>query len=316
MAELFRQTKEETSYEQGWVREATWTNVVRAVGTNGLPYYLKWMVDSNDELRKYWSGHAIVILGPAAAPAIPKLADLLDKNRTSYAAARGLAAIGPAAIPAVMEIVETSTNFTQARAIEILGEFGPPAKPAVPGLILIIKSDSPMACPAMQALVEIETNQAVLLPLLALHISDTNTAAGNSAIGAAYALGRLGNAGVPMLMMMLTNETRIVRASAAAALDPDFQKYATNRCVTNVPGFQHLRIEYTMMVGRAGGRAFSQGDYKAAGQIAALYTNSSNANIRVAASNTLNFLQPLAETNAPLVKQMEGGGFTIEPEKP
>lgn len=314
MAELCKQTNKGASVEQGWAREATWTNVVQAVGTNGLPYYLKWMVDSDDQLRRYWAGHAIVILGPAAEPAIPALADLLNKDRTGYAAARCLAAIGPAAIPAVMEAVETLTNRARAMAIEILGEFGPLARPAVPALIQIIKSDSPMAWPAMQSLVEIETNQAVVLPLLALHVSDTNSAAGNSAIGAAYALGRLGNAGVPMLLMMLTNETRIVRGSAAGALDPEFQKYSKDKNVTNAPSFLRLRVEFGLNVSRVGVRALKQGDIVAAAQTATQYTNSSEANIREAANNVLNILRPLAETNMPLLKQMEGGGFKYEPE--
>ncbi len=314
MVKLCKQTNKGASDEQGWAREATWTNVVQAVGTNGLPYYLKWMADSDDQLRRYFAGHAIEILGPAAEPAIPTLAGLLNKGRTGYVAARCLAAIGPAAIPAVMEAVDTLTNRPRATAIEILGEFGPLARPAVPALIQIIKSDSPLAWPAMQSLVEIETNPAVVLPLLALHVADTNTAVGNSAIGAAYALGRLGNTGVPMLLMMLTNETRIVRGSAAGALDPEFQKYSKDKNVTNAPSFLRLRIEYGLDVSRVGVRALKQGDFVTAAQTAAQYTNSPEANIREAANNVLNILRPLAETNMPLLKQLEGGGFKYEPE--
>jgi HEAT repeat protein len=317
MAELSKQTEEETPYTQGWAREATWTNVVQGVGTNGLPYYLRWMVDSDDQLRLYWAGHAIVILGPAAEPAIPTLAGWLNKGHVGYAAGRGLAAIGPAAIPALIEAVETLTNRGQSMAIEILGEFGPLAKPVVPDLIQIIKSDSPMAWPAMQSLVEIETNPAVVLPLLALHVADTNTAVGNSAIGAAYALGRLGNAGVPMLLMMLTNETRIVHASAAGALDPDFQKYSKDKNVTNAPGFLRLCLDYLKMTSRAGIRAYSKGDYVAAAETAAQYTNTPDANIREAANNVLNILRPLAETNVPQSKlDQQEGVFMPKPALP
>ena len=309
VAELSREHPEETSPDQGWVREGTWTNVVQAVGTNGIPYYLKLMADSNDGLRRYWGGHAIVILGPAATSAIPALVDFLNNNnRAGYEAARGLAAIGPAAVPAVIGTIESSTNLTRARAIEILGEYGPSASSAVPVLTQIIRSDSPLAWPAMQALVEIETNQEVVLPLLALHVSDTNTAVGNSAIGAAYALGRLGNAGVPLLLMMLTNEARIVRGSAAGALDPDFQKYSKDKFATKAPGFQRLRCEYNLKMSRAGFLAYSQGDYVAAAQTAAQYTNSSDTNIREVANQVFNILRPLAETNVPQLKldQPEG----------
>jgi len=316
VAELSKEHPEETSPDQGWVREGTWTNVVQAVGTNGIPYYLKLMADSNDDLRRYWGGHAIVILGPAATSAIPTLASLLDKHRTGYEAERGLVAIGPAAIPAVIGVIETSTNLTRARAMEILAEYGPSARSAVPLLTEIIRSDSPLSWPAMQALVEIETNQAVILPLLALHVSDTNTAVGNSAIGAAYALGRLGDAGVPLLLLMLTNETRIVRASAAGALDPDFRKYSKDKNVTNAPGFQRLRVEYNMRLSRVGARTYAKGDFVAAAETAAQFTNSPDANIREAANNALNVLRPLAETNVPQSKLDRENGFPFPPKSP
>jgi len=315
VAELSKEHPEETSPDQGWAREGTWTNVVQAVGTNGIPYYLKLMTDSDDQLRKYWGEQAIVILGPSATSTIPTLVSMLD-NRAGNGAARGLVAIGPAAIPAVMGFIETSTSLRRGRAIDILAEYGPSASSAVPLLTEIIRSDSPLAWPAMQALVEIETNQAVILPLLALHVSDTTTAAGNSAIGAAYALGRLGDAGVPLLLMMLTNETRIVRASAAGALDPDFRKYSKDKNVTNAPGFQRLRVEYNMRLSRVGARTYAKGDFVAAAETAAQFTNSPDANIREAANNAFNVLRPLAETNVPQSKLDRENGFPFPPRLP
>jgi hypothetical protein len=313
MARLSQEAKEGTSAEQGWTREATWTNVVQAVGTNGLPYYLKWMVDSDDQLRRYWGGHAIVILGPAAESAIPTLANLLKDDRNCSAAADCLLATGPAAIPALTEAVETLTNRGRVKAILILGEFGPLAKPAVPILIQIIKGDSPLAWPAMQTLVEIETNQAVVLPLLALHVADTN-----SAIGAAYALGRLGNAGVPMLLTMLTNETRIMRCSAAGALHPVFQEYFKDKSGTCAPEFRFRRMcsAFNLKVIGEAHRASMQGDFVAAAQTAAQYTNSTDANIREAANNVLNILRSRAETNVPQMKLQERDGFMPGPALP
>jgi hypothetical protein len=311
MARLSQEAKEGTSAEQGWTREATWTNVVQAVGTNGLPYYLKWMVDSDDQLRRYWGGHAIVILGPAAESAIPTLANLLKDDRNCSAAADCLLATGPAAIPALTEAVETLTNRGRTAAMYILGEFGPAAKPAAPVLIQIIKSDSPLAWPAMQTLVEIETNPAVMLPLLALHVADTN-----SAPGATYALGRLGNAGVPMLLIALTNEAKIVRCFAAGALDPGFQKYSTDNSDTNSFGFRRRCCVYNQKVLSAAFRSYSQGDFVAAAQAAGQYTNSMDANIREAANNALNILRPLAETNVPQMKLQERDGFMPKRELP
>jgi hypothetical protein len=297
VAELSKEHPEETSPDQGWAREGTWTNVVRGVGTNGLPYFLKLMTNANDDLQRYWGGHAIVILGPAAASAIPTLVGLLDRNRTGYEAARGLAAIGPAAVPALTEYIETSPGLTPARAIEVLGEYGPSASPAIPVLTQIIQSDSLLAWPAMQTLVEVETNQAVTLPLLALHIADTNCT-----IGTAYGLGRLGDAGLPMLLTMLTSGARIVRTSAMGALDPDFQKYSKDKGSTDSPGFKRLSLEYLMRMGSVGYRAYSQGDFVVAAATAAQYTNNPDSTIREVANHALEILRPLAETNVPQSK--------------
>ena len=311
VAKLSIPSKNEESPAQVAAREATWTNVVQAVGTNGISCYVQWLGDANNQSRKFWAGHAIEILGPAAEPAIPALANLLSDDQASSAAANCLLATGPAAIPALTEAVETLTNHGRVAAIYILGEFGPVAKPAVPVLTQIIKSDSPLAWPAMQTLVEIETNTAVILPLLALHVSDSN-----SAPGAAYALGRLGNAGVPMLLMALTNETRHMRCCAAAALDPEFQKYSMDKNGTNSQGFRRMCSVYNLKAMRAAMLCFSQGDFVAAVHTAGQYTNSTDANIREAANNVLSILRPLAETNVPQSKLEGRDGFMPKPELP
>jgi hypothetical protein len=311
VVELNTSSKEEESLAQMAARQAMWTNVVRAVGTNGLPFYSQWIGDASNPARKYGSVLAMEILGPAAEPAIPALASLLKDDQTAPAAAECLWATGSAAIPALTEAVETLTNRGRTAAIYILGEFGPTAKPVVPVLIQIIKSDSPLAWPAMQTLVEIETNPAVILPLLALHVADTN-----SAPGAAYALGRLGNAGVPMLLMALTNETRHMRCFAVGALDPEFQKYSMDKSSTNSSRFRRLCCVYNLKVMGAASRSYSQGEFVVAAQAAGQYTNSTDANIREAADHALNILRPLAETNVPQMKLQERDDSMPKPALP
>jgi hypothetical protein len=209
------------------------------------------------------------------------------------------------------EAVETLTNHGRVAAIYILGEFGPVARPAVPVLVQIIKSDSPLAWPAIQTLVEIETNPAVMLPLLALHVADTNTGH-----GAAYALGRLGNAGVPMLLMSLTNDTRGFRCFAAGALDPGFQKHSLDKDGTDTLGFRRRCCEYNLKVLNAAVRSYSQGDCVAAAQVAGQYTNSPDANIREAANYALNILRPFAETNVSQMKLQERDDSRPRPAPP
>jgi hypothetical protein len=120
-----------------------------------------------------------------------------------------------------------------------------------------------------------------------------------------------------MLLLMLTNETRIVHSSSAGALDPDFQKYSKDKNVPNALGFQRLRIEYLQRTSRAGIRAYAKGDFVAAVETAAQYTNSPDANIREAANKVINILRPLAETNVPQSKlDQQDGLFMPKPRLP
>ena len=288
--------------------EATWTNVVQAVGTNGLPYYAQWIGDASNTYRQNRSQHAIEILGPAAEPIIPVLAGLLKDGKTAPVAGMCLLAIGPASIPCLIEAVATLTNRGQTCAITMLGEFGPAAKPAVPLLIQIVKSESPLAWPAMQTLVEIETNIDILLPLLARHVADTN-----SASGAAYALGRLGNSGVPLLLQSLTNESRSIRCFAAGALDPRSQKRADKKMEADSFRFRRLCSLYNIRVIGASFRCYSQGDWVVAAQIAEQFTNSVDATIRDSANKTLSVLLPLAATNVSQKKLEDRQNFTPHP---
>lgn len=297
LVELNQPLKDNGSLSQLAAQNAMWTNVVQDVGTNGLPLYVGWIQNSTDIPRRYGSELAIEILGPAAQPAIPALAGLLRNDQTAPIAAECLLATGPAAIPALTEAAATMKNRGRSDAISILGEFGPAAGSAAPVLIQIIKNEPMWAWPAMQTLVEIETNAAVLLPLFGQHVADTNNAA-----GAAYALGRLGNAGVPMLLLSLTSEPRNIRCFAAGALDPDFQKYSTDKQDVDPVRFRRLRCIFNLKVMTAASRCYSVGDYVAAAQTAGRYTNSADATIRAAAIEAFNYLRPFAETNVPQMK--------------
>jgi len=247
-------TNQQVTSAQYAAADATWTNVVRAVGTNGLPYYFNWLKDENDQNRQYRSQQAIEILGPAAESAIPVLAGFLKNDQTAFVASRCLLAIGPASIPALTEAMETLTNRGQQCAIMILGEFGPVAKSGIPALIQIVQSDTPSACPALQSLSVIETNTAVMLPLLAMHLSDTNCASGT-----AYALWRLGNDGVPYLLLSLTNELRLLRCCAAGALDPQYQKASRDIGEIISMGFPRQICEFNTKVLKAAAQCYSHG---------------------------------------------------------
>ncbi len=302
--ELSAPTPHEPSPLQVAANMSTWTNVVRSIGTNGLPLYLKWIEERNDTSRDYFAVNAIQILGFRAEPAIPALAGMLKNDQIASPAAFCLESIGSAAIPALIQAVETLTNHGQSEAIYTLADFGLIAKPAIPALTQIAKLDSPVAWPAMQALVEIETNSALVLPVLVQHARNTN-----NGVGAAYGLGRIGNAGIPTLLNLLTNETRIILCSAAGALSPEFQKYSLDKAGANTGGTRRLTSIFNLCTVHAAAQGYGKGYLVMAAQTAMLYTNSADIDIREAADKTLTLLRSLAATNIPQADIDKQSGF-------
>ena len=302
--DLSASTSDEQSPLQTAAYMSTWTNAVRAIGTNGLPLYLQWIAERNGSLRDYFAVNAFQILGFRAEPAIPALAGMLKNDQIASPAAVCLGSIGPAAIPALIQAVETLTNHGQSQAIYTLADFGPIARPAIPALTQIAKRDSPLAWPAMQALVEIETNTALVLPMLVQHAGDTN-----NGVGAAYGLGRLGNAGIPTLLNLLTNETRIILCSAAGALAPEFQKYSLDKAGTGAGGIRRLTSKFNLCTVQAAAQGYAKGYLVMAEETVTLYTNSADIDIRDAANKTLAFLRPLAATNIPQAIIDKQSGF-------
>lgn len=78
-------------------------------------------------------------LGPAAAPAVPALLDLLDQKRSIFRnqVIDVLGEIGPAAKPAaprLISLLEDPNRYTRSSAAGALGKIGPEAKVAVPAL--------------------------------------------------------------------------------------------------------------------------------------------------------------------------------------
>jgi hypothetical protein len=295
MVDLNRQWTEETQFAEVTARMQKWTNVVEAVGTNGLPVYLRYLQESPRLPTTYGAQVAVQILGPRAAPAIPDLVRLLHKEESAFMSACCLEAIGPDAVPALIDAVGTTTNRGRDAAIMVLGELGPSASSASEALIHVINTDPQSAEGAMRAIVELETNTAVLLPLLADHACDTN-----NGLGAMHALGRIGRPGYPILIQSLTNDHRSVRCFAQGALDPEFEKLSWGN--PDVPPFRTLTCIYNLKALSGSWRAYSQGDFRVAMETAARFTNDVNAAIRIAASNAVVYLAPIAATNIPQMK--------------
>jgi hypothetical protein len=229
------------SPEEIHLRRQTFTNVVRALGTNALPYYVVLLEkESRHSFRSSrnvcgpievirWRIHqlftkpvppgtinAFEILGPAAKPALPELTRLLGDPETSDQAALCLVAIGPDSIPILTNALldANSPELTRFIAAEALGGITPPSPAVLPVLHAVARGDDPgLANAACEALIKAETNTALLLPLLAQRLSQSNTA-----YTTAVLLRRLGKAGMPLLQAALTNENRSARGAAEDVL--------------------------------------------------------------------------------------------------
>ena len=148
---------------------------------------LRIELDANKD-RSWQVVEAFEILGPVSELAIPGLVKLLNHQQTCGQAAECLAAIGPPAVPLLAGALVTTNQPAQTAVLMALGEIGPPARSALPSLMLV-------------------------LPTLGRE---------NVAV-AAFTLARLGPEVVPVLLRALTNENAVVRQVVLTGLDPKFR---------------------------------------------------------------------------------------------
>lgn len=230
-------------------RVSHYTNIVQSIGVSALPFYLScldygtppdWYDSTDDWVRgktserihlpfaecRVWEAHeAIRILGPAAAPAIPKLSALLRKDTHCQVAALCLASIGVQAIPVLCDAATNGSSFRIREASLVgLGNIGTAAQSTSELLLRMTHDSAPrfgMADLSLRVLVEVKTNRSVLLPLFLERFAETNTAN-----GAAYGLARLGKLGSPYLLQGITNSNEIIRCASMAALEMDFELWS------------------------------------------------------------------------------------------
>lgn len=150
---------------------------VRTIGTNGLPLLVSYLrrpfAGSQEVCFQSRALFGFQILGPAAAPVVPELVDMLYAGGNT--AANALAFIGPPAVPAIVECLATNRN-SKARKAEWARRN------------------------CLEALRMIGTNAGQAIPEVSLHLQT---------FGAAETLASIGrgqpNRVVPMLIGALTN---------------------------------------------------------------------------------------------------------------
>ncbi len=222
-----------------------------------IPMLSKQLRDSSPLVRAH-SAHALGQLGPAARPAVEALAPLLadPEAKVRRAAVRAWLRIGPdpqAVAPLLAKVLKDADPAVRTGALEILATLG---KPAVPALIAALKQEKvaywaclalaeigPPAAPAAPCLVdvlkkdtrpEVRREAALALgsmgPAAASAVPTLTGALGDNevtvAAGAAYALGRIGAEAKPAesaLAKCMDSPSaflRIVSDWAWAKLDP------------------------------------------------------------------------------------------------
>lgn len=100
----------------------------RAVAA-GVPHLIRALDDPDAVIRNH-AALALEAAGPAAAPASPRLLELLQDKQVVQGAIQGLAGIGVQVVPAVLSLGGRTTDVSlRADCARVLGRVGPEATP-------------------------------------------------------------------------------------------------------------------------------------------------------------------------------------------
>jgi HEAT repeat protein len=212
------------------------------------------------------AARALGAIGPNAKAAVPALAKALDDEvgTVTIAAAEALGAVGKAAVPALNERLKDPN--LNSLAATILGEIGPDAEAAVPGLVKLLSvDDEATKTEALLALAAIGPNAKAAVPAL-MKLLKSNATFGRA--GAAYVLARIGaQSAIPVLKQTINEEgTESLQMASAWALvtlkpdNADFAQLAVPHLTAGLTNKRSLaRREAANALGRIGGSRFVSG---------------------------------------------------------
>ena len=188
---------------------------VRAIGSNGIPYLLKWIQPPCTDSRLPGGAvESLRALGPQAKSAIPELAKLLDKYKPPHSmddysawhdACEALSYLGPDALPVLLE---AATNIQgqhiQWELIQNLGNFGSNGIPAIPALIgWCHDKDAWVRLGAVNALGQIGQQPEIVIPVLLAALEDPDPLVRRDASEALGGFGKGAKAALPDLIKAL-----------------------------------------------------------------------------------------------------------------
>lgn len=194
------------------------TYALQALGPRAAPAVPKLMEMLDDPARQELALQVLGAAGPAATPAIPKLIELVQRPQSFYSASQALAAIGPAAIaakPFFLELMRDEVRMTEA--VRVLLKFKVPA--AEIAAILTPQLDDPELCVAtLRAIPALQGEAKSLVPALVKQLASAEADVSEQA---AYSLGYLkatSASATPALVARLSAPESEVRVAAAFAL--------------------------------------------------------------------------------------------------
>jgi len=137
----------------------------------------EWLLDleSNDAEVVQAAGKALADMGPDAAAAIPRLAQMLSEGRNCNLAARTLASIGSNALPVLIDALANGNPTVRLEAAGAIGTpvFGEAGETAVPALVQCMNDPSPgVRGNAIAALQAIPKRPDIAVPALIAALAD------------------------------------------------------------------------------------------------------------------------------------------------
>jgi HEAT repeat protein len=216
---------------------------IRKIGTNALPYLLRWMAYEPPPWRVKWvnevppplhtylarpllrasmTPRAFEILGSEARAAIPSLAQLVNEPRTNlvpHYAANALARIGRDALPSLLAALTNQQATTRAVVAPEIRYLGTNARSAIPALISLLQdTDLAVAWGAAYSLRELGLEPALVVPALTNSLRDPRPKLRCSAAISLRSFSHDALPAVPALLQALSDPDPTVWRAASNAL--------------------------------------------------------------------------------------------------
>lgn len=235
---------------------------VRQIGTNALPYLLKWIryeppawkrklsvtlkgvsdwsgsaiddLSSEKEFRANGAVLAFKALGPEARGVIPDLARMVNDPKFGHGPRRALSTLGflgTDALPALLLALTNQQPMVRFFALSAVRDLQTNARPAVPLLIQLLGDPGqPIADRAARILGELKLEPALAVPALISSLQDSRASVRECAAEALRAYAEDTRPAVPMLLTPTIDPDLPVRRNATNAL-----LMIAPEALTNVP---------------------------------------------------------------------------------